>query len=110
MLTSSEISNDLTLTANLVVLSACDTGKGDITGDGVISLAHSFIATGMPSVVVSLWALPDAPTETLMVNFYQQLQQGRSKSQALRYAMLTTLKNNSAPSDWATFTLIGDAG
>jgi len=68
LLTANEIL-DLNLKADLVVLSACNTGKGNITGDGVIGLSRSFMAAGVPSVVVSLWAVPDAPTAELMVAF-----------------------------------------
>jgi CHAT domain-containing protein len=100
---------DLKLNAELVVLSACNTGRGKITGDGVIGLSRSFIAAGVPSVVVSLWSVPDAPTALLMTTFYQQLQQHPDKAQALRQAMLTTLKQHPDPVDWAAFTLIGEA-
>ncbi|MEO1446779.1 MAG: CHAT domain-containing tetratricopeptide repeat protein, partial [Cyanobacteria bacterium J06635_11] len=75
LLTSAEILDGLTLQAELVVLSACDTGLGTITGDGVIGLSRSLIAAGTPSVVVSLWAIPDAPTASLMTEFYAQMQQ-----------------------------------
>ena len=109
LLTSSEIFDELELKADLVVLSACDTGLGDITGDGVIGLSRSLMAKGVPSVVVSLWSVPDAPTAELMTEFYSQLDQGRDKAQALRYAMLETLKDNPKPRDWAAFTLIGQA-
>ena len=109
LLTSSEIFDELELTADLVVLSACDTGLGDITGDGVIGLSRSLMAKGTPSVVVSLWSVPDAPTAELMTEFYRQLGQGRDKAQALRYAMLTILETNPRPRDWAAFTLIGQA-
>ncbi|NEO83374.1 MAG: CHAT domain-containing protein, partial [Spirulina sp. SIO3F2] len=88
-LTSREIAQ-LDLAADLVVLSACDTGQGRITGDGVVGLARSFIAAGADTVVVSLWAIPDAPTADLMVAFYQQLAQHGDKAQALREAMLAT--------------------
>ncbi|MEL7350241.1 MAG: CHAT domain-containing tetratricopeptide repeat protein [Cyanobacteria bacterium P01_A01_bin.116] len=106
LLTAAEIST-LSLTADLVVLSACDTGLGQVTGDGVIGLSRSLLGAGAANVVVSLWAVPDAPTATLMSAFYEQMQQGKSKAQALREAMLLTLKENPAPSDWAAFTLIG---
>jgi CHAT domain-containing protein len=107
-LTAEEIL-DLKLNADLVVLSACDTGRGKITGDGVIGLSRSLISAGAPSVIVSLWAVPDAPTSALMTQFYRHLQQNPDKAQALRQAMLTTLKQHPNPRDWAAFTLIGEA-
>ena len=106
LLTSAEIS-DMSLIADLVVLSACDTGLGQVTGDGVIGLSRSLLGAGASNVVVSLWSVPDAPTAKLMTVFYEQLKQGASKAQALRTAMLTTMEENSHPSDWAAFTLIG---
>ncbi|MEX0269767.1 CHAT domain-containing protein [Leptolyngbyaceae cyanobacterium UHCC 1019] len=108
LLTSSEIL-DLRLKADLVVLSACDTGRGRITGDGVVGLSRAFISAGAPSVVVSLWAVPDASTAQLMVAFYQALQQQPDKARALRQAMLETMKTYPRPLDWAAFTLIGEA-
>jgi CHAT domain-containing protein/Flp pilus assembly protein TadD len=109
LLTASEIL-DLKLNAELVVLSACDTGRGRITGDGVIGLSRSLITAGVPSVIVSLWSVPDAPTAELMTEFYQNWQEKKlDKAQALRQAMLTTMKNRSNPKDWAAFTLIGEA-
>jgi CHAT domain-containing protein/tetratricopeptide (TPR) repeat protein len=100
---------DLKLNASLVVLSACNTGRGRITGDGVIGLSRSLISAGVPSVLVSLWSVPDAPTASLMVNFYQNLQKHPDKAQALRQAMLTTMKQHPNPRNWAAFTLIGEA-
>ncbi|NER80558.1 MAG: tetratricopeptide repeat protein [Leptolyngbya sp. SIO1D8] len=108
LLTASEIL-DIPLQAEMVVLSACDTGRGDITGDGVIGLARSLIAAGTPSVVVSLWAVPDAPTADLMIAFYQQLQTTSDKAQALRQAMLEVQTQHPDPTAWAGFTLIGEA-
>lgn len=104
-LTADEILN-LNLQANLVVLSACDTGRGKITGDGVIGLSRSLLAAGAGSVIVSLWAVPDAPTAELMTQFYQQNKGDRA--QALRQAMLKTLQTYPHPKDWAAFTLIGN--
>jgi CHAT domain-containing protein len=100
---------DLKLKAELVALSACDTGRGKITGDGVIGLSRSLITAGVPSVLVSLWSVPDAPTASLMSNFYQNLQKNPDKAQALRQAMLTTMTQNPNPRNWAAFTLIGEA-
>ena len=108
LLTAREIL-DLKLKAQLVVLSACDTGRGEITGDGVIGLSRSLITAGVPSIVVSLWSVPDAPTAQLMTEFYRQMQQNHNKARALREAMLTTMKQHPNPVDWAAFTLIGEA-
>lgn len=99
---------DLKLNANLVVLSACDTGRGKITGDGVVGLSRSLIAAGTSSVLVSLWAVDDGSTSFLMSEFYRQLQQQPNKAKALRQAMLVTRQKYPDPSHWAAFTLIGE--
>ncbi|MBD2340995.1 CHAT domain-containing protein [Calothrix sp. FACHB-156] len=106
LLSASEIIN-LHLNAELVVLSACDTGRGEITGDGVIGLSRSFITAGVPSVIVSLWSVPDSPTAFLMTEFYRQLQHNHNKAQALRSAMLKTKELHPNSKDWAAFSLIG---
>lgn len=106
LLTTKEILQ-LDLQASLVVLSACDTGRGRITGDGVIGLSRAFVAAGAPSLVVSLWAVPDAPTAKLMTEFYRQLSLGQTKAQALRQAMLITMETHQHPIAWSAFTLIG---
>jgi CHAT domain-containing protein/Tfp pilus assembly protein PilF len=109
LLTANEIL-DLKLSAELVVLSACDTGRGRITGDGVIGLSRSLITAGVPSVIVSLWSVPDSPTAKLMVEFYRNWRERKmDKAQSLRQAMLTTMKTHSNPRNWAAFTLIGEA-
>jgi CHAT domain-containing protein/tetratricopeptide (TPR) repeat protein len=107
LLTSSEILN-LKLNNSLVVLSACDTGRGDITGDGVIGLSRSLLSAGASSVIVSLWKVPDDSTGALMTEFYTQLQQQPNRAQALRQAMLKTMADYPDPIDWAGFTLIGE--
>ncbi|BBD63358.1 TPR repeat-containing protein (plasmid) [Nostoc sp. HK-01] len=107
-LTAGEIF-DMKLNAELVVLSACETGQGNITGDGVIGLSRSLIAAGVPSVVVSLWNIDDKSTKLLMTEFYRQMQQTSDKAQALRQAMLITMKQYPQPKYWAAFTLIGES-
>lgn len=107
-LTSAEIMN-LDINAELVVLSACDTGRGDITGDGVIGLSRSFIAAGTPSIIVSLWKVPDDSTQALMVDFYRELDVSKDKALALRNAMLKTMADFPEPKNWAAFTVIGEA-
>jgi CHAT domain-containing protein len=59
--------------------------------------------------MVSLWAVPDAPTAELMAEFYRQLPQGKGKAQVLRQAMLTILPSYPNPEDWAAFSLVGAA-
>ena len=101
----------MNLKAQLAVLSACDTGRGDITGDGVVGLSRSFIAAGVPSVIVSLWQVNDKSTSELMTEFYQQLlaDKKRDKAKALRKAMLETMKKYPEPKFWAAFSFIGES-
>ncbi|BAY60055.1 TPR repeat-containing protein [Calothrix brevissima NIES-22] len=108
LLTANEIL-DLKINAELVVLSACDTAQGTVTGDGVIGLSRALISAGAPSVIVTLWSIPDSPSALLMGEFYRQLQKNPDKAQALRQAMLVTMKKYPNPSAWAAFTLIGEA-
>lgn len=109
LLTAEEILN-LKLNAELVILSACDTGRGRITGDGVIGLSRSLISAGIPNVIVSLWSVPDAPTAELMTEFYRQLKLTGDFAQSLRQAMLKLKEQYpNSPKEWAAFTLIGEA-
>ncbi|NER31700.1 MAG: CHAT domain-containing protein, partial [Symploca sp. SIO1C4] len=71
--------------------------------------SRSLIAAGVPIVLVSLWAVPDAPTTELMIQFYRQMQQNQDQAQALRHAMLKTMQKHPNPISWAAFTLIGEA-
>ena len=108
LLTTSEIL-DLDLGAELVVLSACDTGGGQVTGDAVVGLSRAIVSAGVPSVVVSLWSVPDAPTADLMTAFYRHLARDASRARALREAMLEVRARSPHPRDWAAFMLIGEA-
>lgn len=107
LLTAQEVLN-LQLNAELVVLSAGETALGRITEDGVIGFSRSFMAAGVPSAIASLWSISDKPTVLLMTEFYKNLQQNPDKAQALRSAMLATMKQYPNPRDWAAFILIGE--
>lgn len=99
---------EMKLNADLVVLSACDTGLGKITSDGVIGLSRSFIAAGSSSVIVSLWSVNDESTAFLMTAFYEELGAGKNKAQALRNAMLKTRAKYPHPYFWSGMSLIGE--
>ncbi|MGF1524679.1 MAG: CHAT domain-containing protein [Leptolyngbyaceae cyanobacterium] len=107
-LTAEEIAT-LDLQADLVILSACDTGRGRITGDGVIGLTRSFLLAGADTVIVSLWQVPDLPTAALMVAFYEQLMRSPNKAQALQQAMQLTKQQFPDPRNWSAFVLVGEA-
>ena len=107
MLTADEIAQ-ATTGAELVVMSACGSGQGAINDDGVIGLSRAWMAAGAPSVVVSLWSIPDEPTRDLMVELYRRLAEGSGKAEALRAAMLATRANYPSPVNWAAFVLLGE--
>jgi CHAT domain-containing protein len=101
----------LSLSAVLVTLSACDTANGKLEGEeGIDGLAEAFLLAGAKSVVGALWDVDDSATESLMKAFYSHLAQGQDKAFALRQAKLDYLQRsaNSSPVYWAPFTLIGD--
>ena len=109
LLSAYEIFN-LKLNADLVVLSACETGLGkEIKGEGLMSLMRAFMYAGTPSVVVSLWNVNDESAADLMIRFYRNLKTGMSKSEALRQAQLETIRDNGFPFFWAPFVLVGKA-
>ena len=95
------------LQADLVVLSACDSGRGHITGDGVIGLSRGYLTAGVPTTVVSLWPVSDRATAILMVNFYRALAEGKSKASALRSATLSNRDRFEDPKLWAPFVMYG---
>jgi len=101
---------DMEVDADLVVLSACKTGTGEIVeGEGVMALPRGFIHAGVPNVVASLWKVHDEKTKALMVAFYKHLLQDNvSYSEALRQAKLDCIEKGYLPLDWAGFVLIGN--
>jgi CHAT domain-containing protein len=115
LLTASEIIDLYTqpkgkrLRAGLVVLSAGETGSSNSTGAGTLGLSLALMSAGVPSIVVSQWVVPDAPTVPFMNEFYGQLKRNPDKAQALRNAMLATMKKYPNPKYWAGFSLIGEA-
>ncbi len=104
----------LELMADLIVLSACETGHGrfDI-GNGVASLARAFMYAGAPSLVVSMWQVDDFITATIMKSFYQNLAMGQGKAEAIRQAKLSYIKkakgSKGHPAFWAPFIHIGNS-
>ena len=103
---------DLRLPAELVVLSACETGLGrELKGEGLIGLTRGFMYAGVPRLVVSLWRVDDAATAELMRLFYTNMLEGRmSPSVALQRAQRSMRRSQewSAPYYWAGFVFVGD--
>lgn len=100
----------LYLDARLVVLSACETGKGRALGsEGILALDRAFLVAGANAVVSTLWSVPDAPTAALMARFYAELASGRTADVSLANAMLYVRSNPawSDPLNWAAFRLVG---
>lgn len=95
----------------LVVLSACDTGVGEVrNGEGVYGLRRAFVLAGSESLVMSLWPVSDYSTRRLMTDYYQNLKQGQGRGAALRQVQLHLLKTNPQlhPFYWANFIQSGE--
>jgi len=105
-----EIAN-LHLAAELVVLSACQTGRGSLErGEGILGLTRIFFYSGARSVVSTLWEIGDKATAEFMRQFYHCLSQKNDKAQALRLAKLSMLKSKYFhPFYWAAFVLHGES-
>ena len=104
---------NLSLNADLVVLSACETGIGELKrGEGVISLARAFAYSGAKSLITTLWSVNDKSTMQIMEGFYRQLKKGASKDAALwkaKQVYLEKSKHEQAhPFFWSAFIPIGD--
>lgn len=98
---------DLELNADLVVLSACKTGAGEIhKGEGVMALPRGFIHAGVPNVLASMWKVHDERTKELMVTFYEYLLSGNTYHEALRKAKLQCIEDGFLPVDWAGFLMV----
>jgi CHAT domain-containing protein len=92
----------------LVVLSACDTGRGEIElGQGIYGPRRALVIAGAETVVTSLWMVNDETTRLLMESYYRNLRAGQGRSEALRDAMLTLRKTYPHPHYWAPFITLG---
>jgi CHAT domain-containing protein len=104
---------NMKLNADLVVLSACETGYGKFEkGEGIMSIGRAFSYAGCPSVVMSHWLVDDEATVHIMDAFYKNLSEGLDKDEALRAAKLQFLKGahplKQHPAFWAGFVILGD--
>jgi CHAT domain-containing protein len=116
-LTLAEIAR-LHLRARLVTLSGCDTGRGQLQGGELLTLAAGFLGAGASALVTSLWRVEDQTTTQLMGTFYQRLLAGLPCAQALQQAQFTLLQQarqpraaipwHAHPAFWAPFTVLGD--
>lgn len=96
------------LNADLVTLSACETGMNKIfAGDEILGLARGFLSAGASSLVLSLWTVSDEVTTRLMKNFYKYLQRGDTISASLSHTQREFIKENAHPYYWSPFVLIG---
>ena len=95
----------------LVVLSACDTGRGDVRlGQGVYGLRRALMVAGAETVVTSLWKVNDGTTAELMEGYYRRLLTGQGRAAALREAMKELRQKKPHPYYWAPFIAIGQDG
>lgn len=107
ILTALEVANMDLFNTDLVVLSACETGRGDIdNNEGIMGLRRAFKTAGAKQLLISLWKVPDAQTSELMQLFYTEYINGKSAHQAFESAQYTMRKRYKNPYYWAAFLLI----
>ena len=104
---------DLDLNAELVTLSGCETGLGELrSGEGIISLARAFSFAGAKSIISSLWPVSDKSTAVIMTSFYKYLRMGLPKDTALQKAKMNYLTSSghadAHPFYWGSFICMGD--
>ena len=111
ILTAEDVTGlDLTGT-EMVVLSACETGLGEVrTGEGVFGLRRAFVLAGARTIVMSLWKVPDQQTQELMEDFYRRVLGGQPRAAALRAAQLALKARYPDPLYWGAFICQGDPG
>lgn len=111
ILTAMEATSLDLLGTRLVVLSACDTGVGEVlNGEGVQGLRRAFVMAGAESLIMSLWSVPDLSTKDLMVDYYRRLIQGDGRGESLRRVQLQMIKSpkRNHPFYWASFIQYGE--
>jgi CHAT domain-containing protein len=110
-LTAEDLSGLDLLATELVVLSACETGLGDVqVGEGIMGLRRACVLAGAQTVVISMWKVPDEQTLELMEEFYRRLLRGEARSSALRAAQIKVKTNHPHPIFWGAFVCQGDPG
>ncbi|MBF0128216.1 MAG: CHAT domain-containing protein, partial [Magnetococcales bacterium] len=97
----------LKINADLVTLSACQTGLGQLRGSEMIGLNRAFLYAGTHSLISSLWRVDDLSTAVLMKHFYRNYT-SMNKADSLRQAQLMVKQNFPHPANWAGFNLLGD--
>ena len=113
LLQASEVAADLKMDANLVVLSACDTGGGGASGEALSGLARTFFFAGARNLLVSHWEVPSVATTQLLVRSFRKLSTpGVTAAEALRESQMELIQEGvlSHPKAWAGFTLVGHGG
>ena len=109
LLTAEDVSGLDLLATELVVLSACETGLGEVrTGEGVFGLQRAFMLAGAKTLVMSLWSVPDDATRELMEDFYTRILAGEGRADALRNAQLALRQKYPDPYFWGAFLCQGD--
>jgi CHAT domain-containing protein len=109
LLTAEDVTGMDLLATELVVLSACETGLGEVNvGEGVYGLRRAFVLAGARTLVMSLWKVPDKQTQELMENFYRRLLEGQPRAEALREAQLAMKERYPDPLYWGAIICQGD--
>jgi len=109
LLTAEDVTGMDLLATELVVLSACETGLGEVHGgEGVYGLRRAFVVAGANTLVMSLWQVPDKQTQELMEDFYMRILERQSLAEALREAQLAIKEKYPDPLYWGAFVCQGD--
>lgn len=106
ILTAAEIASLDLNSCDVVVLSACETGLGEITDEGVFGLQRAFKNAGVNTIIMSLWEVDDQTTSLMMQTFYRNLVRGKSKRESFTAAQAEVRKKYSDPRYWAAFIML----